>query len=111
MIDVKAGGSIDAVVESLNRLIDMTVPGRKSEGGTLVIPGHGRIADQPDVAYYREMVAIVRDRIRTLIGKGMTLEQVKAARPTLDWDARYGRSTGWTAEMFVEAAYGSLKKP
>lgn len=111
MIDVKAGGSIQAVVESLNRLIDITVPGRKSEGGTLVIPGHGRLADQPDIAYYREMVAIVRDRIQAMVGKGMTLEQVKAARPTLDFDTRYGRDTGpWTTAMFVEAAYASVKR-
>jgi glyoxylase-like metal-dependent hydrolase (beta-lactamase superfamily II) len=109
MIDVKAGGSIQAIVESLNRLIDITVPGKKSEGGTLVIPGHGRLADQPDVAYYREMVSIVRDRIEDMISKKMTLEQVKAARPTLDYDTRYGRSTGpWTTDMFVEAAYQSL---
>jgi cyclase len=108
-IDVKAGGSIQSVVESLNRLIDITVPGKKSEGGTLVIPGHGRLADQPDVAYYREMVSIVRDRIQDMISKKMTLEQVKAARPTLDYDTRYGRSTGaWTTDMFVEAAYQSL---
>jgi len=110
-IDVKAGGSIQAVVESLNRLIDITVPGRKSEGGTLVIPGHGRLADQPDIAYYREMVTIVRDRIQDMISKKMTLDQVKAARPTLDYDTRYGRSTGaWTTDMFVEAAYQSLRK-
>ncbi|MGH9254885.1 MAG: MBL fold metallo-hydrolase [Vicinamibacterales bacterium] len=109
-IDVKAGGSIQAVVESLNRLIDITIPGKKSEGGTLVIPGHGRLADQPDVAYYREMVTIVRDRIQNMISKGMTLEQVKAARPTLDYDTRYGKDTGaWTTNMFVEAAYESLK--
>jgi glyoxylase-like metal-dependent hydrolase (beta-lactamase superfamily II) len=109
VIDVKAGGSIQSVVESLNRLIDITVPGKKSEGGTLVIPGHGRLADQPDVAYYREMVSIVRDRIQDMIAKKMTLEQVKAARPTLDYDTRYGRTTGaWTTDMFVEAAYQSL---
>lgn len=112
MIDLKAGGSIDAVVESLNRLIDITVPGRKSEGGTLVVPGHGRLADQPDVAYYREMVAIVRDRIKAMVAKGLTVEQVKAARPTIDFDTRYGRTTGpWTTDMFVEAAYASLKTP
>jgi cyclase len=112
MIDVKAGGSIQSVVESLNRLIDITVPGKKSEGGTLVIPGHGRLADQPDVAYYREMVSIVRDRIQGMISKKMTLEQVKAARPTLDYDTRYGKSTGsWTTDMFVEAAYQSLARP
>ncbi len=110
-IDVKAGGSIQVVVESLNRLIDITVPGRKSEGGTLVIPGHGRLADQPDVVYYREMVAIVRDRIQAMVAKGMTLEQVQAARPTVDYDTRYGRDTGpWTTGMFVEAAYRSLRR-
>ena len=75
---------------SLNRLIDLTVPDRKSEGGTLVIPGHGRLADQPDVVYYQQMVAIVRDRIKDMIARGMTLEQVKAARPTRDYDTRYG---------------------
>lgn len=110
-IDVNAGGSIQAVVEGLNRLIDITVPDRKSEGGTLVIPGHGRLADQADVAYYREMVAIIRDRIQDMAKRGMTLAQVKAARPTQDYDGRYGNDTGlWTTDMFVEAAYRSLAK-
>jgi len=108
-IDVKAGGSIESIVDSLNRLIDLTVPGRSSEGGTLVIPGHGRLADQPDVVYYQQMVAIVRDRIKDMIARGLTLEQVKAARPTRDYDPRYGKDTGpWTTDMFVEAAYVSL---
>jgi glyoxylase-like metal-dependent hydrolase (beta-lactamase superfamily II) len=111
LIDVKAGGSIEAVVQGLNRLIDITVPNRKSEAGTLVIPGHGRLADQPDVVYYQQMVAIVRDRIQDMMRRGMTLEQVKAARPTRDYDTRYGKETGsWTTDMFVEAAYQSLKK-
>ena len=104
-------GSIDALVQGLNHLIQLTVPDRQSEGGTLVIPGHGRVADQPDVAYYREMVAIVRDRIQDMITRGLTLDQVKAARPTRDWDTRYGADTGaWTTSMFVEAAYQSLRK-
>jgi glyoxylase-like metal-dependent hydrolase (beta-lactamase superfamily II) len=108
-IDVNAGGSINSVVDGLNRLIDLTVPNRKSEGGTLVVPGHGRLADQPDVAYYREMVAIVRDRIQDMIKRGMTLAQVKAARPTRDWDPRFGKDSGpWTTDMFVDAAYRSL---
>ena len=112
LIDIKAGGSVQAVIDSLNRLIDITVPNKKSEAGTLVIPGHGRLADQPDIVYYQQMVVIVRDRIRDLISKGMTLEQVKAARPTLDYDTRYGRRTGGgAADMFVEAIYQSLKAP
>ena len=111
VIDLKAGGSIEAVVEGLTRVIDITVPNRKSEAGTLVIPGHGRLADQPDVVYYQQMVAIVRDRIKDMIGRGMTLDQIQAARPTRDYDTRYGKDTGpWTTGMFVEAAYQSLTK-
>jgi glyoxylase-like metal-dependent hydrolase (beta-lactamase superfamily II) len=110
-IDLKAGGTVETVIQGLNRLIDITVPNRKSEAGTLVIPGHGRLADQPDVVYYQQMVAIVRDRIKDMIDRGLTLEQIKAARPTLDYDARYGSGTGaWTTEMFVEAVHASLKK-
>jgi cyclase len=108
-IDVEAGGSIEAIVQGLNRLIDITVPDRQSEGGTLVIPGHGRLADQPDVVYYQEMITIVRDRIQDMIRRGLTLDQVKAGRPTRDYDPRYGKDTGaWTTDMFVEAAYTSL---
>lgn len=109
-IDVAAGGSIEAVVDGLNRLIDITVPESKAQGGTLVIPGKGRLADHAEVVYYRDMTAIIRDRIKDMVGKGMSLEQVKAARPTRDYDARYGKTGGWTADMFVEAAYQSLKK-
>ena len=108
-LDANAGGSIQAIVEGLNNLIDITVPNRKSEAGTLVIPGHGRLADQPDVAYYREMVVIIRDRIQDGIKRGLTLQQVKAERPTSDYDPRFGKNTGaWTTDMFVEAVYRSL---
>ena len=111
LIDLKAGGSIQAILDSLNKLLDVTVPSAYAQGGTLVIPGHGRIADHADVVYYRNMVAIIRDRIKDMIQRGMTLEQVKAARPTLDYDARYGKQTGaWTTDMFIEAAYRTLSK-
>jgi len=110
-IDARAGGSVQATLQGLNRLIDITVPNKQSEEGTLVIPGHGRVADQPDVVYYYEMVTIVRDRIQEMVSRGMTVEQVKAARPTRDFDTRYGKDTGaWTTSMFVEAVYQSLKK-
>ena len=111
VIDLKAGGSIQGMVDSLNRLIDITVPAANSAGGTLVVPGHGRISDHADVTYYRDMMSIIRDRIQDMIKRGMTLDQVKAARPTRDYDARYGKQTGaWTTDMFVEAAYRSLNK-
>jgi hypothetical protein len=106
---VKAGGSIDQVVEGLNRLLDITVPDTKTELGTLVIPGRGRLLDQSDVAYYREMTGIIRDRIKDGIKRGLTLAQIKAEKPTLDYDPRFGHTTGaWTTDMFIEAAYRSL---
>ena len=95
----------------MNRLIDVVVPEANAAGGTMVIPGHGRIADHAEVVYYRDMMTIIRDRIQDLIKRGMTLEQVKAARPTRDWDARYGKDTGaWTTGMFVEAVYKASPK-
>jgi len=87
------------------------VPESHGAGGTLVIPGHGRIGDHAEVAYYRDMTYIIRDRVQDMIEKGMTLPQIKAARPTRDYDGRYGSSTGqWTTEKFVEAVYDSLRK-
>jgi glyoxylase-like metal-dependent hydrolase (beta-lactamase superfamily II) len=111
MIDLKAGGSIQGIVDSLNFVIDLTVPASHGAGGTMVVPGHGRISDHAEVAYYRDMTFIIRDRIQEMIRKGMTLDQIKKARPTRDYDARYGSNTGtWTTDMFVEAAYRSLTK-
>jgi glyoxylase-like metal-dependent hydrolase (beta-lactamase superfamily II) len=109
VIDVANGGSLQRVLDGLNRVLDLTIPKDKAEGGTYVIPGHGRLSDEADVVEYRDMLTIVRDRVRDLIGKGLTLPQVKAAGPTKDYDGRYGASTGpWTTEMFVEAVYRSL---
>jgi cyclase len=110
VIDLAAGGNIQGVIGGLNRLVDMIIPVYGQEGGTLVIPGHGRLSDFGDVLNCREMTIIIRDRVLDMIKKGMTLEQVKAARPTRDYDPLYGSVPGWTSEMFVEAVYKSLKK-
>jgi hypothetical protein len=88
----------------------MIIPVYGQEGGTMVIPGHGRLCDLGDVIEYREMAIIIRDRIQDMVSKGMTLEQVKAAKPTVDYDPLYGSTTGfWTTDKFVEAVYKSLK--
>jgi cyclase len=111
VIDLNAGGNIQGIIAGLNRIVDMCIPVYGQEGGTLVIPGHGRLSDMGDVINYREMATIVRDRVQDLIKKGMTLEQVKAAKPTRDYDPVYGATSGfWTTDMFVEAVYKSLKK-
>ena len=106
---IDKGGSINGVIDGLNRIIEITIPKDWQEGGTMVIPGHGRICDEADVVEYRDMVTIIRDRIQDSIKKGMTLDQVKAARPTLEYDSRYGSDSGpWTTSMFIEAVYRSL---
>ena len=106
------GGSFNGLLSALNTIIELTVPRDKQEGGTYVIPGHGRLVDEADVVEYRDLSTIIRDRIQDAIKKGRTLEQVKAAKLTLDYDGRYGSTTGfWTTDAFIEAAYRSLSSP
>ena len=110
-IDLERGGHVNGVIEALNTLIDVMVSEQFTEGGTMVVPGHGRIADEIDVVEYRDIVTIVRDRVQDMITRGMTLDQVKAARPTFDFDRRWGADTGpWTTTMFVEAVYRNLQR-
>ena len=106
--DSEKGGSVAGVIEGLNRVLDIAIPGENQEGGTVVIPGHGRLSDETEVANYRDMVTIVRDRVVAMIMAGMTLEQVRAAKPTRDYDGMYDEPNGWTADMFVAAMYRDL---
>jgi len=109
-IDLERGGGINGEVDALDHILDLTIPGHTQEGGTYVIPGHGRICDEADVVEFRDMVVIIRDRIRTMIKKDMTLDQIKAARPTLDYDTEYIKPNSFVkADAFVEAIYKSLK--
>jgi glyoxylase-like metal-dependent hydrolase (beta-lactamase superfamily II) len=111
VVDLESGGSLNGVVKTLNRILDITVPEDKQEGGTYVIPGHGRLTDEADVVEYRDMMTIIRDRVQNAVDKGMTLEQVKAARLVRDYEGRYGAARGAaTADAFVETAYRSLKE-
>ena len=109
VIDVERGGSINGEIAALNHILELAFPDFRLEGGTLIIPGHGRLCDSADVAYYRDMVTIIRDRVQEMIKKGMTLEQVKAARPTRDYDGLYANTSGGsTPDTFVESVYKSL---
>jgi cyclase len=111
IIDLDRGGTYQGVLDGLNHILDLTIPAEKQEGGTYVIPGHGRLCDEADVVEYRDMMTILRDRFLDMIGKGMTLEQVKASKPTRDYDPLYGTDKGfWTTDKFIEAAYKSLSK-
>jgi glyoxylase-like metal-dependent hydrolase (beta-lactamase superfamily II) len=111
VIDLERGGSVQGVLDALNLVLDLAVPAHHEEGGTFIVPGHGRIADEFDVLEYRDMVTIIRDRVQNLMKRGATLDDIKAARPTRDYDPRYGSTAGtWTTDRFVEAIYRSLAR-
>ena len=104
VIDLANGGSIQGEIDAINWLLDLLVPGEKEEGGTMVVPGHGRACDESEVMEYRDMLTIVRDRVSAMVAKKMTLEQVKAARPTFEYDPVYG-----TSDAFIEAVFRGVQ--
>jgi cyclase len=109
VIDLANGGSVQGLLDGLNKILEMAVAGKYQEGGTFVVPGHGRLCDEADVVEFRDMVTIIRDRIEDMRKKGMTLAQVKAAKPSRDYDTQYSGSP----DVFVESIYRSLatRKP
>jgi cyclase len=113
LVDREHGGTVEGVLAGLNRILDIAVPevvvNNFAEGGTLVIPGGGRLSDQDDVTEYRDMVHIVRDRMVSLVKMTRSLEQVKAARPLIDYEGRYGIPE-WTASMFLDALYAEVTR-
>jgi cyclase len=111
-IDIRNGGSIQGELDALNFVLDRTVYKHDEEDGTMIIPGRGRVCDEWELAEYRDMLVIIRDRVEDLIRSGATLDRVQAARVTADYDTRFGATSGpWTTAMFVEAVYTSLKNP
>jgi glyoxylase-like metal-dependent hydrolase (beta-lactamase superfamily II) len=112
VIDIKRGGTVQGVLDALNRLMDMSilnVPLQWNPDRTFLVPGHGHVYDKLDLLEYRDAVTVVRDRVRELIEEGKTLAQVKAANPTLGYRSQYGSDTGqWTTDMFVEVIYTEL---
>jgi len=107
VIDTAKGGTIQGVIDGLNKILDLAVPEYRGQGGTLIVPGRGRLSDTADVASYRNMLTIVRDRVADLVKRGQTLEQVKAAKPTFDFDGRYGSDAAAT-DKFIDAVYRTV---
>jgi hypothetical protein len=109
IIDTDRGGTIDGELVALNHIIDMSVPADKQEGGTLIIPGHGRLGDQADVVHYKNVITIIRNRVQYYKNQGKTLQQVLALKPSWDYDQRWGHDDGpWTTRQFVQAIYKTL---
>jgi glyoxylase-like metal-dependent hydrolase (beta-lactamase superfamily II) len=111
-IDVERGGTLQGVLDGLNRLLDMSihnVPLLWYPDRTLLVPGHGHVYDKLDLLEYRDAITIIRDRVQNLLDQGMTLEEVQEANPTLGYRSQYGTDTGpWTTEMFVEVVFDEL---
>jgi glyoxylase-like metal-dependent hydrolase (beta-lactamase superfamily II) len=109
IIDTDRGGTIDGELVALNKIIEMAVPADKQEGGTVVIPGHGRLADQSDVVHYKNVVTIIRDRVQYYKNQGKSLQQVLALKPSWDYDQRWGSDVGpQSPQQFIEAIYKTL---
>jgi cyclase len=112
VIDVANGGSLQGEIDALNHLMELSIPNLPLQWNpdrTLLVPGHGNVLDKIDLLEYRDMVTIVRDRIQDLINSGKTLEEVKAANPTVGYRRKYGSDTGtWTTDKFVEVVYREL---
>jgi cyclase len=104
VIDRARGGSIQGYLNALNDILDIMVPEINNQGGTLAVPGHGRICNEGDVAEIRDTMTIIRDRIADMAGKGMTLAQVKAARPTIDYDGVYGDPNAFIEAVFADVS-------
>ena len=108
-IDLERGGSIQGELDALNNLLDIAISKHEEEGGTYIVPGHGRICDEFDVLEYRDMVTIIRDRVQNAIKKGVTLDRIKTMGLTKDYDARWSAKEGFgTADNFISAIYKSL---
>ncbi len=108
-IDVERGGSVQGLIDALNHILHLAVPANKQEGGTYVIPGHGRISDEADVVEYRDMVVIITERIQDMIDRGLSLPQMQRERPSRDYDTEFVNDNSFvTADRFVEAIYQSL---
>lgn len=107
-IDMSSGGTIQGFIDAANAIINLIIPVYGQDGGTLVIPGHGRLSDIGDVINWREMLTIVRDRIQDMKDRGMSLEEVLEAKPTFDYDPRWAGQGIFSTENFVTAVYNTL---
>jgi cyclase len=108
-IDLAGGGSYSGTIAALNNLVHLMIPVYGQDGGTVVIPGHGRLSGIGDVLDFREMAIVIGDRIKYMMDEGMSLEQIIAARPAMDYEPVYGSpGNPEVTDDFVESVYTSL---
>jgi len=103
-IDLSSGGRVDGMIEAAERILAL------SGEQTKIVPGHGPLSSRAELADWRDMLVGVRERVRAEIAAGKDAEAVQAARPSADWDARYGGGF-MTPERFVAVVDASLRAP
>jgi cyclase len=109
--DADQGGSINGVIDGLNLVLELAIAGENQTGGTVIVPGHGRLSDETDVVNYRDMATIIRDRIQAMIDAGKSLDEVLAATPSSDYDDLYrNNKDSWTGGKLVEEIYRDLTR-
>jgi glyoxylase-like metal-dependent hydrolase (beta-lactamase superfamily II) len=101
-VDRNSGGSFEGVIAVADTALALT------NAATKIIPGHGPVATRAELQDYRRVLATVRDRIKALVVQGKTLPEVAAAKPTAEFDDRYGRGF-INADAFLDMAYNDLK--
>jgi glyoxylase-like metal-dependent hydrolase (beta-lactamase superfamily II) len=97
VIDLNNGGTLDGTIDALAILIGMAGP------NTSIVPGHGEVSTRLDVMEFRDMVVDVKARVEPMVARGMTYDQIAAARPTAQYDAKWG-----DPERFLRAVYTEL---
>jgi cyclase len=102
-IDLSAGGSIDGMIDATGMMLSMV------NDETKIIPGHGELATKQDLQAFHDVLVVIRDRVRIQIAQGKSLDEVKAAKPTAEFDATW-KNDFITADKFVELVYTSLSK-
>ena len=100
-IDLSSGGSVDGMIGAADRVLAF------ADSNTRIIPGHGPLGNRASLQAYRDMLVTIRDRIRGMVRDGMSLALVQAAKPTLQFDAVWGKGR-ITPELLVETVFTEL---
>lgn len=101
-MDLASGGSLKGMLDGLNQLINAAGPATK------IVPGHGEIVNKAAVTTHRDLILALRDKVAPMVARGMTAEQVTAAKPTADFDAKVP-GVGTTGDRFIGQLYAELK--